>query len=101
STLSGKGRSILNRDGSGGVCGGGLCAELIVHGVLLGRGDQLLEVRRAGLGAGLLTSADEVGKRDGEKDTDDQDNDHDLDQRKTKIGRASCREGVEEPGRNG
>ena len=60
---------------------------LLVHGKLFLSGVDLLQVRGAGLGAGLFTSADEVGNRDGEQDADDQDNDHDFDKGKASFTR--------------
>ena len=57
-------------------------SDLVVHRPLLLGGVDLLEVSGAGLGAGLLTSADKVGNSDGKQDADDQDDDHNLDERK-------------------
>ena len=69
-------RKVCQRNGAAGV-------QLIVHCILRLCRRDLLEVSGAGLGTGRFTSTDEVRKRDGKQDADDQNHDHDLNQRKT------------------
>ena len=57
--------------------------DLGIHRILLFSGIDLLQVCGAGLGAGLLTGTNEVGDRDRQQDTDDQNDNHDLDKGKT------------------